>query len=70
MIIFSEYIGHINIHGFFFCLYKLYMRVIYVWYIYNALIISLNRNRIVFFMIAKTCLSYPGIEVLQFDTIG
>ena len=33
--------------------------------IYNALIISLNRN--VFFMIAKTSLSSPGIEVIQLD---
>ena len=38
-------------------------------YIYNALIISLNGNRN-FFMIAKTSLPSPGIEVDQFDPIG
>ena len=37
----------------------------------NTLIISLNRKRNIFFMIAKTSLSFPGIiEVLQFDPIG
>ena len=32
--------------------------------------ISLNRNRNAYFMIAKTSLSSPGIDVLQFDPIG
>ena len=38
-------------------------------YIYNALIISLNRNRNACFMIGKTSLSSPGIEVFQFNPI-
>ena len=38
-------------------------------YIFNILIVSLNRNRNAFFMIAKTSLSFPGIEFLQFYLI-
>ena len=35
-----------------------------------ALIISLNQIEMYFFIIVKTSLSSPGIEVLQFDPIA
>ena len=38
-------------------------------YIYNTLVISLNRNRNAYFMFDKTSLTSPGIKVFPFDLV-